>query len=71
SLGLPFGQVPVLAGLADEVIRVRAVCACCGEVADRTQRTAPIEEWDMVGGAESYEPRCEKCFQAPPLELRR
>ncbi len=71
SWGLPFGPVPALARMADEVIHTCAVCALCGEVADYTQRTAPIEDRDMIGGTESYEPRCGKCFQAPPLELRR
>lgn len=71
SWGLPFGPVPALVRMADEVLYIQSVCARCGEVADHTQRTAPIEERDMIGGAESYEPRCGKCFQPPPLELRR
>ena len=71
SWGRPFGPVPALEAIADEVIRTRAVCARCGGEAEYTQRLVPIEHQTMVGGPESYEPRCAKCFQAPPIELRR
>jgi len=71
SWGLPFGPVPQIETIADEVIHTFAVCSVCGSRADHTQRLAPIEGQKMIGGPEAYEPRCNKCFQAPPIELRR
>jgi thymidine kinase len=71
SWGQPFGPMPELAAIAEEIIRTHARCARCGAPADRTQRLAAVEGQKMVGGPESYEPRCAACFQAPPAELRR
>ena len=71
SWGEPFGPVPALAEVADQVTRTQAVCARCGAPADYTQRLVPVEDRTMIGGAESYEPRCARCFQVPPIELRR
>jgi len=71
SWGLPFGPMPALATIADEIVQTHSRCARCGATADHTQRLAPIAGLTMVGGPESYEPRCAACFQAPPAELRR
>jgi len=71
SWGQPFGPVPQVEAMADHVTRTRAVCSVCGAVAEYTQRLAPVGVGSMIGGPEAYEPRCEKCFRAPPPELRR
>lgn len=70
SWGLPFASMRELMDAADEVVRTCARCAQCGRKAEYTQRVAPIGD-TMIGGGEAYEPRCERCFAAPPLELRR
>jgi thymidine kinase len=71
SWGEPFGPVPYIERIADEVIRTRSTCAVCGNTADHTQRIAPVEGLCMIGGPEAYQARCAKCFVAPPIELRR
>ncbi len=71
SWGEPFGPIPGIEAIADRVTPTRAVCSVCGQVAEYTQRLAPVEGEKMIGGAESYEPRCARCFRAPPIELRR
>lgn len=71
SWGLPFGPASELQRTADRVTHTYARCAVCGEKADHTQRVLPVEGQKMVGGAEAYEPRCTRCFEAPPPELRR
>jgi thymidine kinase len=71
SWGQPFGPMPALDAIADRVTRTRAVCSQCGEPADYTQRLAAVEDQTMIGGPEAYEPRCGRCFVAPPIELRR
>lgn len=71
SWGLPFGPMPEIEAMADRVTRTQAVCAKCGRPAEYTFRRVPVGGVTMIGGAEAYEPRCEECFEAPPIELRR
>ncbi len=71
SWGQPFGLMPQLAEMADEIILTKGLCARCGSVADHTQRLAPVGGQTLVGGPEAYEARCSNCFEAPPAELRR
>jgi len=62
--GKPFGPMPNLLCLADEVQKLHAICMVCGEDASRTQRLVngqPAYYDDpviMVGASESYEARC-------------
>lgn len=66
SWGRPFGPVARLREQADAVLIQRAPCARCGRPADHTQRTTPIIDGRMVGGPESFEPRCLGCWSPPP-----
>jgi thymidine kinase len=62
--GEPFGTMPQLMCLAEEVTKLRAICVVCGEPASRTQRLVngqPAHVNDtviLVGAEESYEARC-------------
>ena len=68
--GEPFGPMPRLMALADRVDKLQAVCVRCGEPATRSQRLidgqpAPTDgPVIQVGGAESYEARCRRCYEA-------
>lgn len=66
SWGRPFAVAERLRSIADEALMLQAVCARCGVKADRTQRLTPIVSGQMVGGPESYEPRCQTCWSPPP-----
>lgn len=66
SWGRPFRVVATLKQMTDDVIFRTATCARCGATADRTQRLTPIVQGQLVGGAESYEPRCAHCWAPPP-----
>ncbi len=66
SWGRSFRVVDRLVALANTPVTKVAVCAQCGATADHTQRTTPILGGDMVGGAESFEPRCAGCWHPPP-----
>jgi thymidine kinase len=66
SWGRPFRVAQRLCSTADEAIVRQAVCACCGGMADHTQRLTPIIDTNMVGGPESYEARCWRCWTPPP-----
>lgn len=65
----PFGPMPFLMALADELVKLHAVCVCCGGVASRSQRLidgkpAPLDDPVIqVGGLEKYEARCRDCYE--------
>ncbi len=67
--GEPFEPVPELMAMAEYVQKLRAICARCGEPATRNQRLidgepAPRDSPTvMVGGEDSYEPRCRSCHE--------
>src|SRR6185436_2580077 len=64
--GRPFDRMPQLAETADAVEAKLAPCRVCGKPAEFTQRMVPVTTPTMVGGLESYEPRCQDHFT--PLE---
>jgi thymidine kinase len=69
--GEPFGPVPRLLAEADEVVKLRAICARCGREASRSQRLidgrpAPVSAPTiLIGAKESYEARCRHCHEVP------
>jgi thymidine kinase len=72
--GEPFGQMPELMAIAEQVTKLQAVCAVCGSPASRTQRLIngkPASYFDpviMVGAAEAYEARCRHHHEVPKVE---
>ena len=66
SWGQPFATIAELREHANTVVVKQAACARCGSPADHTQRTTPIVDRIIVGGPEAFEPRCPKCWTAPP-----
>ena len=67
--GQPFGPMPALLAGADEVVKLRAICARCGRDASRSQRLIDGEPAPasaptiLVGAQESYEARCRHCHE--------
>ena len=68
----PFGQMPNLLAIATRVDKLTAVCMKCGcDFATRTQRLIDGKPADknsptiMIGGDETYEARCVKCYELP------
>jgi len=66
--GQPFPVMAQLMALADDVVKLKAICVCCGQDAHHTQRLVngkPAHYDDpiiMVGAEECYEARCRNCF---------
>ncbi|HEY0895901.1 MAG TPA: thymidine kinase [Sphingobacteriaceae bacterium] len=60
--GQPFGPIPALMAIAEEVTKVHAVCVCCGGPASYSFRTAASESRILLGEKDSYEPRCRACY---------
>ncbi|OFZ83804.1 MAG: thymidine kinase [Bdellovibrionales bacterium RIFOXYD1_FULL_44_7] len=69
--GLPFGPMPRLLAVAENVTKLQAVCMVCGGPASRTQRiagpTGPQAERVVVGAKDLYEARCRFCHE-PEIE---
>ena len=60
--GKPFGPIPSLMSIAEEVTKLHAVCVKCGRHANYSYRTSNDRDKIMLGEKESYEPRCRLCF---------
>lgn len=65
----PFGPMPQLLAVADNVIKLRAICMSCGAPASHTYRVinGKPAHWDdpivLIGATEAYEARCRACFK--------
>ena len=73
----PFGYMPQLMCIATKVDKLHAVCMKCGcEEATRTQRLIDGKPADknspliMIGGDETYEARCIKCYELPDVKKK-
>ncbi len=67
--GRPFEPLPALMALAEDVTKLTAVCAVCGDDAAFHQRVRDDDVGDAsvptaahVGGVESYQARCRRHF---------
>ena len=60
--GRPFGPMPALLAVAEYITKTHAICVCCGEPANYSQRIIEAEGQVVVGAADAYEARCRRCF---------
>ena len=65
--GLPFGPMPKLLAIAEDVTKLSAICVVCGHAASRTQRVNRNGIKDdsriAIGAQEMYEARCRFCHE--------
>ncbi len=61
--GIPFGPIPALCAIADEVIKVHAICVRCGALAYVSHRTVENSSRVLLGETQEYEPLCRDCYQ--------
>ena len=61
-LGRPFGPMPSLLAIADEVIKVHAICVKCGNLAAYSHRLVKNNKTVLLGETTEYEPLCRECF---------
>ncbi len=64
----PFGPMPVLLALADEVMKIHAICTVCGAPATRSQRLNAQKERVLIGETDAYEARCRGHYQNDEAE---
>ncbi len=67
-MGRPFEPMPHLMAVAEYVTKTLAICTRCGNPANRSQRLIEREAQVVVGGSESYEARCRRCWKPAPEE---
>ncbi len=61
--GEPFGPMPELLCIADQVLKVHAICTVCGAPATKSYRKSlENKEQVVVGETEAYEARCRSHF---------
>jgi thymidine kinase len=61
--GVPFGPMPDLCAIADEVTKVHAICVRCGNLAYLSHRLVAGEKRVLLGEKMEYEPLCRICYQ--------
>lgn len=61
--GKPFGPIPALCAIADEVTKVHAICVKCGALAYVSHRLVANEKRVMLGEKAEYEPLCRDCYR--------
>jgi len=62
-LGKPFGPIPYLCAIADEVLKVHAICVKCGSVAYISHRLVHNNRRVLLGEKQEYEPLCRSCYE--------
>lgn len=60
--GKPFGPMPALMAVAEDVQKVHAICVRCGNLANRSHRLGSSEQLVVLGEKDCYEPLCRECY---------
>lgn len=61
--GVPFGPMPALMAVADDVMKVHAICVRCGSLAYVSHRIVDVDKRVLLGETGEYEPLCRECYQ--------
>ena len=60
--GKPFGPMPDLMAIAEDVTKVHAICVRCGNLAHVSHRIVKNEAQVLLGEQAEYEPLCRACY---------
>ena len=60
--GVPFGPIPKLMAVAEDVQKVHAICVKCGNLANHSHRLSKSKDLVLLGEKDVYEPLCRECF---------
>ncbi len=63
---IPFGPMPMLLALADNVQKIQAICTVCGAPATRSQRLSDSKEGVLLGETDEYAARCRSHYFYEP-----
>ena len=60
--GVPFGVMPALCAIAEDVYKVHAICVRCGSLAYVSHRLVDSDKRVLLGETAEYEPICRDCY---------
>ena len=60
--GIPFGPMPALCAIADDVTKVHAICVKCGSLAYVSHRLIASDKRVVLGEHSEYAPLCRACY---------
>lgn len=60
--GVPFGPMPMLMAIAEDVQKVHAICVHCGSLANHSHRLSKSSDLVLLGEKDVYEPLCRQCY---------
>ena len=61
-LGKPFGPMPALMAIAEDIQKVHAICVKCGSPANHSHRLVANDALVVLGEKDEYEPLCRHCY---------
>ena len=61
-MGKPFGPMPALLAIAEDVQKVHAICVRCGSLANHSHRLSDSRKLVVLGEKDTYEPLCRDCY---------
>ena len=70
-LGKPFGPMPALMAIAEDVQKVHAICVRCGSLANHSHRLSASTQLVELGEKDVYEPLCRQCYNAAVAEQKK
>jgi len=70
-LGKPFGPMPALMAVAEDVLKVHAICVKCGSPAQHSHRLSRSGDLVVLGEKDIYEPLCRHCYNAAVAEEKK
>lgn len=66
----PFGPMPQLLSIADDILKVHAICMRCGSNAYVSHRKVDVDGQVMLGEKQEYEPLCRECYRKEQTRIR-
>ena len=67
-LGKPFGPMPALMAVAEDIQKVHAICVKCGSPVQHSHRLSKNDQLVVLGETDIYEPLCRHCYNAARAE---
>ncbi|MBD67016.1 MAG: thymidine kinase [Halobacteriovoraceae bacterium] len=66
---VPFGPMPELLAMADNVQKIQAICTVCGAPATRSQRLSDCADTVLLGEKDAYDARCRAHYYFEPEDM--